>query len=428
MLLICTKKINHKKRVISSAIALIIIASSIAGAVFTAPVTVYALSLGGLQSTIASIIISLFLQCGAAPVNTNYLAALNSSYGYTIETAISEGLLTETAGGLVDSGLASAIEGASAYTELGLADIFTTTSADGAAVIASTGGVNIANTAINVGTAGTIGAFAGAVAVGVGAGVLINHIREYAGSLIKYGLPMSNKNFKDLVNNVPAGYDKCYYTQRMDNPVVTSYLCFYDSTEIAAYGFYSNNNLMGNVYNKKGDPFHGKARRILYRNETYESNIDYNPTNGPTSVPRDKAVGQNYDRIFENVTEMETYVNGLKNNNEELPIKPVVSPDIIGNLGNQYYDGENDSYPGLVNQVPEGADMIPVDMEDYQDFADNANNNTNNGDTGQPVQGDAFDDLIDTLIVDAPTIPDEPIIPDQPVDVPTVPDRPIVPE
>ena len=128
----------------------LVLISSIAGAVLTAPVCVFALSAGGIQSTIASIIISLMLQCGVAPVNTNYLNTLNTSYGYTIESAISQGLLTETASGLVDSGLSTAIEGASAYAELGLGDIFTTTATD-AGVIAASGGVNIANTAINVG-------------------------------------------------------------------------------------------------------------------------------------------------------------------------------------------------------------------------------------------------------------------------------------
>ena len=114
---------SRSKKPLALVLSALVIISSMAGAVLTAPVCVFALSAGGIQSTIASIIISLMLQCGVAPVNANYLNTLNTGYGYTIESAISEGLLTETASGLVDSGLSTAIEGATAYSELGLGDI-----------------------------------------------------------------------------------------------------------------------------------------------------------------------------------------------------------------------------------------------------------------------------------------------------------------
>ena len=72
-------------------------------AVTTFPV--FALSAGGIQTTIASVILSLLLQSGAAPVNSAWVNTLNASYGIessigTIENAIQSGLLTETATGL----------------------------------------------------------------------------------------------------------------------------------------------------------------------------------------------------------------------------------------------------------------------------------------------------------------------------------------
>lgn len=404
----------------------LVLISSIAGAVLTAPVCVFALSAGGIQSTIASIIISLMLQCGVAPVNTNYLNTLNTSYGYTIESAISQGLLTETASGLVDSGLSTAIEGASAYAELGLGDIFTTTATD-AGVIAASGGVNIANTAINVGTGGTIGAFAGAVAIGVGAGVLINHLRETIGNYIKYGFPMDANTRNTIINNIPAGYSKVYYGIRESGNVYSSFYfvngdCICISYPIGAYGYASK--IAPKV---QGVAVPGKD--IEYINKTIRGESEYaNIVTGPAmgNSIYNKLLSRKVDFEASSESEANQMINDYQNGNIELP--ETLAPDLIGPEGNQIYDSENNNYPGIANQVPEGSDMQPVSMDDYLDYADNANNNTSNGNTGTSVQGEAFDDLINPLIVDAPVVPDTPIIPDQPVDVPTVPNRPVVPE
>lgn len=400
--------------------------SSIAGAVIIAPVSVMAISLGGLQSTIASIIISLMLQAGVAPVNQSYLTALNTSYGYTIETAISEGLLTESAGTLVDTGLSSAIESASAYTDLGLSEIFTTTVED-AGVIAGSGAVNIANTAIHVGTAGTIGAFAGAVAVGVGAGVLINHLREYIGDIIRYGFPMSQNTFQTILNNIPSGYSKVYYGVRSNNSLLTNVYSQFKFTgnNVICVGYYNSAGDFESILRNKVGNSTVPCRELQYTNSTLTSDRESNTTSGPiisnTYIVLDKKV----DYVADNRNDALNIIDNWQNNNIELP--QIVAPDIIGSEGNQQYDSDNDSYPGIVNQLNEGEDMTPVNMNDYQTFADNANENTDNGNTGQD-NADLFNDLIDLLIVDAPTIPDEPIIPDSPVDVPTVPDRPVVPQ
>lgn len=426
MLLICTKKINHRKRVISSAIALIIIASSIVGAVFTAPIYVYALSLGGLKSSIASLIISLFLQCGVAPVNTNYLAALNSSYGYTIETAISEGLLTETASGLVDTGLSSAIEGASAYTELGLADIFTTT-VDDVGVVAASGAVNIANTAISVGTLGTIGAFAGAAAVGVGAGILINHLANHFKEYIKNAMAIDSSidamkyvdTYGGNVSSVLGVNDYTKYYYYPDNVVMVSSPS--SATERTLY-YADYKRLNGNVIIRYYDKY-GK----FYKQYRETCRAFTNPNGSENVTP----AGYIYDTPqnvieFNDIASQQEFIKNLREGNTAVPNK--ISPDLIGPIGNQFYDNELGNSPGISNQIPEGADMIPVNMDDYNNFVDAANQNTADGNTGQPVQGEGFDNIIDPLIVNAPVIPDKPIIPDQPVDVPTVPDRPIVPD
>lgn len=427
MLLRCIRKIKYK-RVMVSALVVIIILGSITGAVFTAPVTVYALSAGGIKSTIASLIISLLLQTGAAPVNQSYVDALNTSYGYTIESAINDGLLTQTSEGLIDSGLSSSIASSSAYTDLGLEQIFTTTAED-AGVIAGSGAVNITNTAINVGTVGTIGAFAGAVGVGVGVGVLINHVRGYITNYIKYGLPMSKEVREGIINNIPSGYDKVYYGVRQFGSNVYSNFYFVENDSICVSYPVDDTQYPNGAYTtllQSTENNFANANRISYINSTLDVDNTGRYTVGPnmSKASGNTLLDKKVDAEFNSMSEAQQYIDDWREGNVQL--KPTFSPDIITDQGNAIND--NGEIPGLVNQIPEGSDMNPVDMADYQNFMDSANNNTDNGQTGQPVQGEAFDDLIDSLIVAAPTIPDQPIIPDNPVDVPTVPDRPIVPE
>ena len=399
---------------------MIILAGSILGAALAAPVSVFALSAGGLKTTIASLIISLLMQTGVAPTNTQWLNSLNNAYGYSIESAISEGLLTETAGGLVDSGLAASIEAAPEYTSLGIDSIFATTAADQGVIVAS-GATNLANTAIHVGTVGTIGAFAGAVGVGVGIGVLINHVRDRLGRWIKAGCPLDYTNTAiaepEGFNNKYSIYYKQFGVNRTrefaldDNTYVIPWMnsqydfgyTIYSKVSTQYYFFSSQNQWARKAFNKKTNE---RSNTNNNRDKLYSFSV---------GVPR-----YTYN-------EAQTAVDEFLNNDIEPEKYNNISPDIIGPEGNQIYDSENDDFPGLVNQIPEGYDMEPVNMEDYQNFADAANNNTEDGNTGQPIQGEAFDNFISPYIVDAPVIPDTPIIPDQPVDVPTVPDRPVDP-
>lgn len=415
---------RKKRRAISSCLIAVLVIATIAGAVLSAPVAVYALSAGGLKSTIASIIISLLLQTGVAPTNTSWLNALNSSYGYTIETAISEGLLTESAGTLIDTGLSSAIESASAYTDLGLGDIFTTTLAD-EGVIVGTGGVNIANTAIHAGTAGTIGAFAGAAVIGVGVGVLANHIREKITNFVKYGLPMSKDTINGIANNMPEGYNKVYYSIRKYGS--NEYTIFYFlNSDCICVGYPVSNNDNGaynsRIANKDGSTPNGL--RMNYTNSTITDERIITMVSGPAmGTGNNIFLGRKIDYYADSLNDADNIIERWQGGNINLPV--TTSPDLIGKNGNLFYDGEDNIIPGVENQIPTGSDMIPVNMETYEDFADDANQNT---DDGKPEDnGVLFEDLINDLIVGLPTIPDTPIIPDDNVTVPTAPDRPVEP-
>lgn len=387
---------------------------------------VYALSAGGLKTTIASIIVSLMVEAGVAPVNQSWLNTLNSSYGVessigTLENAIQNGLLTETASGLVDTGLSSAIESSSAYSELGIGEIFSTTNTmEG--VAAASGGVNLANTAINCGTLGTIGAFAGAISIGVGIGVLVNNLRENIGSYIKYGIPFSKETRNSIANNIPDGFDRCYYiTRKNGNTYYSSYYFVKGNSDIEAY--YKpvgnpNGAFTSNIFNVNSNSNNLQNRLIQYTNSYKSSENDFNTivdSPGMTNSSGNRLVDCNFN-IFDNSTLAGNYRNDVVNG-IVIPEK-IISKDIIGKEGNQFAEGQ------IQNVVPDGYDMSPIDWEDYQEFADLANENTEEGLTGAE-QSTAFEDLIDdNLIVPSmipdigindPEVPDRPIIPDQPV-------------
>ena len=114
----------NKKR-ISKLIVVTILFLSVSTVFLNSSIVVYAWSAGGLRSTIASIIVSMLMSSGAGVTNMDWLTQLNNAYGVessigTLENAISQGLLTESAGTLVDTGLSDAIMANSAYTDLGL--------------------------------------------------------------------------------------------------------------------------------------------------------------------------------------------------------------------------------------------------------------------------------------------------------------------
>lgn len=418
---------GQRKKYISFLIVGIMVFVTLAGAVFSAPVCVYALSLGGLRGTIASLIISLLLQTGVAPTNQNFLNAINSSYGVessigTIEDMISNGLLTESGGNLIDTGLSQAIQNESVWTDYALNEIFETTVND-YGVLSGSGAVNLANQAINLGTGGTIGAFAGAAVIGVGVGVLANHVREYVSNIVKYGLPMSFKQKQDLFNNIPSGYDRCYYTIRGFNNSQEFTNIYYTSNDVQCTGWIQNNLLQGKFYRKNNTNVSVYNKQYINKSlsNQWESNNQSTISAVNGSSPN-VILGHNLKPILNNSNEVDAYINAYKNNQNDGSGK-VISPDLVGDEGNLSYDAENDDIPEIRNIVPEGHDMTPVDMDDYQDYVDQANNNTENDDTGDEIQGQDFQDFVNPYFQ---PIPEEPITPDDPVG-PDQPDMPVKP-
>lgn len=423
-----------KNKIIAFSLILFIILSSFLSCLN--PVIVLAINSTGLQSTIASIIISLMLECGVAPVNNNWVTNLNNAYGIessigTIQDAINSGLLIESGGTLIDNGLADAIASNSAYTSLGLSDIFTTSADDIAnGVIAGSGASNLANTAINVGTLGTIGAYAGAATIGVGLGVLANKINEKFINYIRSGAKITYDD--NIINSCPIG-STCYYTS-YGSVASTKYRTVYyyvkDNCSVAAYYPYDGvpyNYYVAGVSRSGNSELYkyivrfnnnteaeGNTRRIYTSPDAlYDYGGVGNWGTPDTNIPY--YAGKYSDAI--------TYLNNVKNG--IIQEEKISSPDLIGKDGNHKasYNPETESYydDSIGNIVPEGYDMKPVNMDEYLGYVIEANDNTEDGNKGQDIQGEQFDDLIESVLVEPS------IVPDQGVVVPDVPDRPIVP-
>lgn len=415
-----------RKRYISIALIIVVIFISITEYLICLPV--FALSAGGLQTTIASVIISLMLQTGVAPVNQAWLTKLNNAYGVespigTIQDCINQGLLTQSGNTLIDTGLSSAIEASSAYTDLGLSDIFTT-SVDDIGVVAASGGTNLANTAIHCGTLGTVGAFAGAVGVGIGAGILINHVREKFGKYITSQASLNTVN--TIMDNITTK-DSLYFVD-----VYGKYMIFPNSVgrTIGYYYTYNDNKFINLSINKKDnsenlyydeyDATQNRWRRNVYLGGSWGTSNGSALTEEQLSQTESTIIG------FHKVADSRggnALVDSFRNSDD---VANKISPDLIGSEGNQQgvYNPDTGDFvfPGIEQTVPEGYDMKPVDMNDYQNYADDARNNAEDGNINKPVQGEEFDNLIDTLLVEPS------IIPDQGVTDPDVPDRPIIPE
>lgn len=419
-----------RKKCISFFLVGILVFVTLAGVALSAPVCVYALSVGGLKGTIASLIISLILQTGVAPTNQTWLNSINSAYGVessigTIEHMISNGLLTESGGQLIDTGLSQAIQNQSAWTDLVLDDIFSTTVND-SGVLAGSGAVNLANQAINLGTGGTIGAFAGATAIGVGIGVLANHVRDYVSTIVKYGFPLSLKAKQSILNNIPSGYDKAYFIIRQTGNKEYSNIYFVNNTSnCSGYYFNAYGGISSRFYNTNNID---NSTKLInqYTNSSLETNSTTNSSSGPSYAGNNNGnvlIATNINPIFQTETELNAYINSYKNGgNDGSGI--TYAPDLIGTDGNLTYNYDDNEPNNIGNIVPDGHDMYPVDMDDYQDFVDQANDNTENGDVTSE-QGQTISDFVDPYFVDTEN---QPIIPDNPSEVPTYPDRPVTPD
>ena len=407
----------NKKR-ISKLIVVTILFLSVSSVFLNSSIVVYAWSAGGLRSTIASIIVSMLMSSGAGVTNMEWLNQLNTAYGVessigTLENAINQGLLTESAGTLIDTGLSDAIMANSAYTDLGLDALFSTTADDAiiqAGTVAASGGANIAAESIGAVTLGTVGQAFVAVGAGIGLGVLANHVIERFGKYISQGKYINKDSVIDDFVSDGQSYQYAEVTSGI-NHLITGY-------NLYPYYFLNNRNETFGVLATNDTSY-------TYRT-IYNGNIDSQNTRNLTKynlhqISTDKnnfisACGRKFDSRADFEQAVNDFMNGAS-------LPDIYSPDVItkdGNAIGQYDNGYQ--VPSITPYYnPQNKGLKPIDMDDYMDYARSANDLTDEDKTGTD-QADNFKDFINPYLEDSePEIPEIPpnytdpdVIPEQP--------------
>lgn len=419
-----------KKKIITRIICICILFVAVSNVFMSGTVVVYAWSAGGLKATIASIVVSMLMSSGAGVTNMDWLSQLNSAYGVestigTMEDAIASGLLSESGGALIDTGLSDAIMANSAYTDLGLDTLFSTTADDvaiQAGTVVASGGANLAAEGIGAVTLGTVGQAVIAVGAGIGLGVLANHVIEKYGKLMFNGQEITTSEL--ALNNLPDGgrlfsyYDnygrKCFMTMpnttyAFCNPLnvnTNTYQVIIFNLDTSKDGFYKDISYNGSNLSV--------VNYVIDSGNSYRATSIYNGFHDGFSVRPNNISLNNF---------MSGYRNGT------IDISDHYSPDVIGVDGNQVGNYENDKYnfPDLVPYYnPSINGLNPIPMDEYMDFARMANDNTEDGLTGVEIQGELFQDFINPYLMEQiPEVPepepdysDPSVIPDQPTFTP----------
>lgn len=403
-----------KKKRIVRVICICMLFVAISNVFLSGSIVVYAWSAGGLKATIASIVVSMLMSSGAGITNMDWLSQLNSAYGIesaigTMEDAIANGLLTESGGALIDTGLSDAIMANSAYTDLGLDTLFTTTADDiaiDAGTVVATGGANLAAEGIGAVTLGTVGQAVIAVGAGIALGVLANHfIEKYAKPMFS-GTPLTEE---DIISGLADGERVAWVEISSDDRTYT----VYDGSVFFQFSYMLGNYRRYCLYSFDGRS-HPYRTYQTYNNRWYNWN-GYNVDSGNSSIKL-----YNWDPLVSNYTE---YANGVRNGN--IIPEGTFSPDVIGDNGNQrgtYDNVDGYNFPDIKPYYDSSENGLqPIPMDDYMDFARMANDNTEDGLT-EIDQGDLFQDFINPYLMEqVPEVPepepdysDPSVIPDQP--------------
>ena len=361
------------------------------------------------STTIADIVLTYMATAGCAVTNTDWINTLTSSLGSqfgTIESFVNQGYLVQNVDGVWEpvQALGDAIEQTAAYSDLGLGDIFNISAQEAAAgggLAAASGGSILAGATGCVASHGILPVLGGVTAAywgGIALGTIIAHAIGLYGKSIDNGTPIS---IDDFLNNVLPNGNSCVYYG-------------FSSNKLAAYGYGNLYALGYNLSNGMVDIEIISYVRNLSDNSSYKKHVDNlnNSTdsdngyinfqsgvgsivsiyvysgNNPFAIPMLK---------FNNNTERNNFINGLKTGVNSLPEK--YSPDLIGQDGNLESDRDqqgNITVPDMLPQIdPSREAAKPVSITDWLNFANQAKTNTAAGDKGS--NKDLFNDFIDDI-------------------------------
>lgn len=365
------------------------------------------------NSTIADTVMSMYAMSGAAVGNSEWINTLYDSLGSSFGTLYDlaeNGMLTVNADGTwsATTELTDAIANSSAYTSLGLDQVFNISAEEalaGGGAAAASGAATLSGAVAGVGSTGVIpvlGAVTAAYWGGIALGTLVAHLTGLYGKDITLGNPI---NKSQISADVPAGSGSIYYYADTGNGSIANEVVYFNGgiglcvyyMENETYCYYSTfyiPNASGSVY--------GYRKSYIY-NQTY--NQRFNFSSGLYTSGLTRANPANYaifnlpipNRRFENSQSVTDYFNGIRNGSI---VPKVFSPDVIGSNGNQegqYSQDNGYTVPDMKPEIDPGQEAgRPLSLEEWLAFANAVKNNNNNADPSA-ANKDLFDSILDAI-------------------------------
>lgn len=360
-------------------------------------------------ATLADVIMSMYAISGVGVANQTWINQLYASYGDsfgTIQDLVSQGALVmnEASQYIPTQSLEEAISQASAYTDLGIGEMFNISASEAAATgaVATTGAGTLAGALGGVASTGVIPLLGGVTVAywgGIAIGTMIAHALGLYGKNIETGLPIDT--LQDVLDNIPSGSTVAYAMKANSNG--SSKLEYYLIGEGYSLGYNINaSTFTFNISNKSsinGNIVTANGRKITVTNGTSYQVQD----NVALSASVNRVSGMfSYivDNIFDSSSAYSNFTTQWKNGSVTPTKKEVKSPDLIGENGNLYSqssEGGGITVPDMKPQIDTGTQAgKPLRLTDWLNFANGVKNNNSTTDPAGN-NANAFEGMLDLI-------------------------------
>lgn len=378
------------------------------------------------SSTVADCVMSYYAMSGSAVANTEWINTLYDSLGSNLGTMYDfaeNGMLTINNDGTwqASTALTQAIENSSAYTSLGLDQVFNISAEEAAAgggFAAASGASVLSGSLAGLGSTGVLPLLGGVTAAywgGIALGTLIAHLTGLYGKGIANGCSIE---LNDWINEVPYnsnGFYKGYYN---DGSVSGNGYSFSIGTPVCLVYPSTNGTYGGQLlfYYQTNSSVRGNYQRTNFRTGAITNGtVTFNSGDSQwfsvsfNNVPSLNFVASNL-KYFSSSSDANTYLNGLKNG--IYSIDDPNSPDLIGPNGNLNgeYDPDSGKYlvPDMLPQVDSGVQSgIPLTLSDWLNFANSVQNN-NSTTNPLPDNSALFENLLSAIKKALPSVDPNP--------------------
>lgn len=409
------KRVNLKNRV-SALVMSFFLASGLIAPTFSFEAKAEALpNVLETSATIADCVMTYYAMSGSTVTNVGWINTLYDSLGSSFGTLgefAESGLMTYVDGVWQSTEtLTQNIQNSSAYTSLGLDNVFNVSAeqaANGGGIAAATGASTLSGAAACVASNGILPVLGGVTASywgGIALGTLIANKLDLYGKVIGSGLGIDTSPTK--LDMIPDGSSIVIFDYNTGSGKQQQIYC----GPIAFAYYYSSggyNYISYGIHNNTGKSVVGKSIYTNRKGQVTTSNISLNNNNGLVSDARldsYTSYSVHAPNIFQSSADYNEALAGW-NNHTVTPTFNNPSPDQIGDNGNLSggYDSDDQKYtvPDMKPSIDPSTEAgKPLSLEDWLAFANQANGNTANN--NYPDNGNVFDNIIDALKTIVPT-------------------------